>query len=160
MTALPGTFPSLLFFIIAFAFFPSALSFPIFSAITTNLLLRQNAVLCLSAVVFQHKNTNGYQLWAINSFEVDTLCAWHQPPWFLSHNASRSIAAATSPPCRNIGITLTDLRFQSISSLIDCSLKPESWGKKKKKLTSLFSAPFLQWIVLLKGTWSALYWGK
>lgn len=74
---------------------------------------RQSALLCLSAIVFQQENTNGQQLKAINPFEVDPLCAWHQPPWFLSHDASRSITAPRPPtptpphPSRNIGITFT-----------------------------------------------------
>lgn len=74
------------------------------------------------SIVFQHKNTNGKQLWAINWFEVDPLCPWHQPPWLLSQNASQSIAATSSPlRHRNTCILLA---AQSASSLISCSLKP------------------------------------
>ena len=48
---------------------------------------RQGALFCRSAIVHQHKNTNAWQLKAINSLKVDPLCAWHQPPWLLSPNA-------------------------------------------------------------------------
>lgn len=59
---------------------------------------RQHALFCQSATVYQSKHTNGWQFKAINSFKVDPLCAWHQPPWLLSLKAGRSIAAIVWPP--------------------------------------------------------------
>lgn len=86
---------------LAFFFFLSFPFLPILSMSSADPLplvtdpQRQSALFCLSAIVYRHKNTNGQQLKAINSFEVDPLCAWHQPPWLLSPNTSRSIAAVT-----------------------------------------------------------------
>lgn len=107
-----SAFPLLSFLLSAFFHSPpspslsSPLPSPILSISSSDSLplsadpQRQSALFCLSAIVYQHKNTNGRQLKAINSFEVDPLCAWHQPPWLLSPNTSRSIAANTSasPP--------------------------------------------------------------
>lgn len=103
MTAWLGLFPSFYFFPppLAFFFFLSFPFLPILSMSSADPLplvtdpQRQSALFCLSAIVYRHKNTNGQQLKAINSFEVDPLCAWHQPPWLLSPNTSRSIAAVT-----------------------------------------------------------------
>lgn len=64
---------------------------------------------CPVLSVCQPKNTNGQKL---NFFKLDPLCASHQPPWLLSPNASRSIAATTSSTHHiNPGITLKSLGF-------------------------------------------------
>lgn len=128
------------FFPIFFFFLPflsSPLPAPILSMSSTDSLplvadpQRQSALFCLSAIVYQHKNTNGQQLKAINSFEVDPLCAWHQPPWLLSPNASRSIAATTSPPHhKTLASYLKPLVFKALpaSSTAVWNLSPtETW---------------------------------
>lgn len=99
----PSFFP-LSFSVLAFLHYPIPL--PLSSLLLATDPQRQSALFCLSTIVHQHKNTNDRQLKAINSFEVDPLFAWHQPPWLLSQKTSRSIAATTSPPPQKAGITL------------------------------------------------------
>lgn len=123
LSAFFSFFPSFLFSCLPFFILPSLslsspLPSPVLSISSSDSLplsadpQRQSALFCLSAIVYQHKNTNGQQLKAINSFEVDPLCAWHQPPWLLSPNTSWSIAANTSAsPPQNPSIILKDPGF-------------------------------------------------
>ena len=118
---------------------------------------RQSALFCLSAIVYQHKNTNGRQLKAINSFEVDPLCAWHQPPWLLSPNTSRSIAATTSasPPQKSPASYLKPPVYKAPH-------RPQfgTWAPQKPEWLPQNDFFFFLWIELLGGGLTAMYWRK